>query len=741
MMSQPTVHTPNPTTRGRLDWRLLAGVVVLGAVVATILVRVAPGWREAVEPGGVLVRDPDAAYHLRRAERMLEPAPNLAVHDPFLNFPAGGWVIWPPLYDLGLALAHRALPPGVPGFVSLPVALTPVAWWLATCAVVWWWARRLAGPGLGAWVALVTALLLPASIPYTRLALIDHHAAELWAWTACPWVVAQALRPAAGRFWLWAGALAVGVALLLQLTLVAIVPLLILGLLVCRTSRGWFELAAIFGGAVLVVGPFAWRYHLAGAPVAYHQFGWVQWGLLGAAALGALAAGAALSWWHERRPQRWMIATCAGLAALALGVWLWPHLVGASQFVGARASAWAQSIAESRSVLTMEPAPAARELHRGLSVLVLAVPVFVVWTALRRRSIEWSMAAALCVVGGILALAQVRYQAHLVPGVALASGILATRLGAAGGARCLGVAVVVLLSLAAPHAHRLGPERTELAFAAARPVLDSLRVWAPANAGRQGVLAPWAYGHFIQHHGRWPAVVDNFGEHAGDLSRPRRFFLAEDEDLALALLDDWRVRYVLVGDWVETFASLLPSPTERSRVVAAARLDPSGKGTVTLTDAGARTMLGRLALFAGGVGQRLADGRFTPPCTALRLVAEGRDAGGEIEVQLFERVQGARVRVDKRRPGESGAIFATIDCPTGRRIPWVAEGRADGAGRFELRFPYPVGDGPYAAQGEVRFRDGAYALPAADAELARDGRVLRVTPPAAVGSVTPGGGG
>lgn len=64
-----------------------------------------------------------------------------------------------------------------------------------------------------------------------------------------------------------------------------------------------------------------------------------------------------------------------------------------------------------------------------------------------------------------------------------------------------------------------------------RPVLDHLfRTRQSSQASSDGgpmygVLSEWSFGHFIQYHGGWPAVVDNFGDHAGDIDVPRNILL------------------------------------------------------------------------------------------------------------------------------------------------------------------------------------------------------------------------
>src|SRR5688572_14495008 len=51
----------------------------------------------------------DDYYHLRRARFAVAHFPRTILFDPLMNFPSGGVGIWPPLFDLALALPARLL--------------------------------------------------------------------------------------------------------------------------------------------------------------------------------------------------------------------------------------------------------------------------------------------------------------------------------------------------------------------------------------------------------------------------------------------------------------------------------------------------------------------------------------------------------------------------------------------------------------------------------------------------------
>ncbi|MFY9552984.1 MAG: peptide transporter, partial [Thermoanaerobaculia bacterium] len=62
---------------------------------------------QAAVAGRVRPLDSDSAYHMRRGRFAAARFPRTIQFDPLMNFPAGGVAIWPPLFDLALALPAR----------------------------------------------------------------------------------------------------------------------------------------------------------------------------------------------------------------------------------------------------------------------------------------------------------------------------------------------------------------------------------------------------------------------------------------------------------------------------------------------------------------------------------------------------------------------------------------------------------------------------------------------------------
>jgi dolichyl-diphosphooligosaccharide--protein glycosyltransferase len=750
-----------PPGGGRGAARAQVAAAALGVALLAVAPRVAPQWSRVVEGGRALVRDPDACYHLRRAERIAAALPDLALRDPFVNSPEGAWVIWPPLYDLVLAGAVAAFPSGspLPG-PGAAVALLPPLLFAGAALALFALARRL-WPGRGA-LALLAAgapALLPANAPYTTLGQLDHHAAEL----LCVTLFLLALGDAAAgarpgwRCGLWTGA-ALAAALLVQLTLVILVPLLFVPAL-CAAAGGRARALETAAAAALValalVSPWGAAYHVAGVPYAHYRFGLFQPALLALGLAVAVGLRAAVAAPLPGRLPRGALAAAAWLAAAGLAAVVAPEALSGAAYATRTFAPWQETIGESRSLLAGGWGAAAREVARTLSCLAFLAPVAAVLLArdAARGDARRAVLLAALLLFATLAVLQARFLAH----VSLLVGIVAATVAApllpraAGGvraARAAAVAGAILLALAP--ARRLWGARDEaaIAFDRARPLLDHLAGAAQASAADSGphpgahgappppgVLAEWSYGHFIQYHGRHPAIVDNFGSHVGDPTRVRAFFLETDEARALAFADSVRARYVLVADLPATFGGMIPDAALIRRFLAQTRLVEPGQGEMRFREEILPTLLYRLTQ-RNGAGVEEDGFAYVPPLAHAALVAESveplPDAPSVPLVKLYEIVPGARARVEGLAPGAQALLLATIRSPRGRAFPYVVRLRADAEGVVEAILPYPT-EAPAGSARAVRCEIdlGGETIPIAGItpEMVRSGATLSVGAP------------
>jgi asparagine N-glycosylation enzyme membrane subunit Stt3 len=533
-------------------------------------------------------------------------------------------------------------------------------------------------------------------------------------------------------------------ALLTQLSLVVLLgfaPLCALLAPSGRRARALATIAWALAFAALLVVPWGLVYARGGAPFRHYQFGLFQPALAAAAALGTGIVAALAS----RHPRRNAMAMGCALPLLGLALLLGREIAGGLGYVG-RSAPWLASIGESQPVFAGGFAHGAREVMIQLSALALLLPV--AWFQLarggrrdpRRRTILLAS-----ILFAVLGLAQRRFLPHLSLFVGCGAMFARERFVARAPRRRIrpafaALAGIVMAAAFLPCAAALRREEEPvIAFDRARPVLDYLRTRTPPTShfadprapGEYGVLAEWSFGHFIQYYGERPAVTDNFGDHAGDPMRPRDFFLATEEERALAFADSLKVRYVLVRDLAAGFQGLIPDPEITRRFVA--RAVPHGnRGTIEFAAAIEPTLLYRLA-WRYGSGFPGTSG-FVPPVARMRLVAESQaletvSGGAAVPyVKLYEIVRGAELQVGGLAPREEGVFLAAVRSPNGRRFPYVVLLQADASGTIAVTIPYPTTAGEGVSridEGEIRIGREAtrrLALPTITADDVESGR-------------------
>jgi asparagine N-glycosylation enzyme membrane subunit Stt3 len=713
-------------------------------------------WPTVFTAQGVFFPEPDAYYHLRRIAWSIAKFPAVLETDSYINFPEGAKPIWTPVFDWLAAAALRATPAA-----GDEAALERTAAWLppllgALCVVALY---ALARRHFGTPVAIAAGALLavlPAHVWYSQLGFLDHHAAVALAGIAVLWALLSALRSDAPSRALGLGA-ALGAALLVWpggLLEVALALGVLLAQLVATPdpelaaarSRRY---AAAFALAAALVAPLG----LAGE--------WPRWGSASPLVLShfqpiALAAAAlwlALQgelWPRAGLPGAWRgrlavaLATAAALALLlfAAAPALRGGLVDAAAWL-ARGEAFQAVVAESQPLLA-----GARELRVGsrlLTPLVWATPLLALaWVALERRAGRFAAGATVsgtCLAFFAATLAQRRFVASLAAPFALMLAGLLVALAREARPRLAGRRVAAPLALAAAAAAALALAAPVAAFYA-HPLANLRRAWrgeapavrgwlptqrglvpvarwlgrnSPPTAGwldpsarpEYGVLAPWGDGHPLRWIARRPVVQDNFGDDAGarGFELAERYYAADSEAEALAILRELRVRYVVV------------------------RGSGSGHGE----GYGPASLLARLHRLKGSSGS-YAEGGATRRIPALEhhrllLDAEGRDerAGASRPAyKLFEVVPGAKVE-GRAPPGALVTARLAVHAGAAGRFYWSAEATADADGHYALTLPYAnagaATDVRPARRYELRSGDARATLAVEEADV-RDGATI-----------------
>ena len=150
--------------------------LALLALIALVLVVRALGFEFVWMDGEIVFPPADAQYHLRRALYTFESFPGALLFDPYINFPGGAPVPWPPLFDFAVGgTGVHAWPMMYPVSNEWRHFPRPVCAALATIPI-YLAGRRLGSPTVGL-AAVFFFAWLPVAVSYTRLGNADHHAA------------------------------------------------------------------------------------------------------------------------------------------------------------------------------------------------------------------------------------------------------------------------------------------------------------------------------------------------------------------------------------------------------------------------------------------------------------------------------------------------------------------------------------------------------------------------------------
>jgi asparagine N-glycosylation enzyme membrane subunit Stt3 len=602
--------------------------------------------------------DSDSAYHLRRARFAAAYFPRTILFDPLMNFPAGGIAIWPPLFDLVLALparaAHGAAAPA--DAVERGAAWVPVAFAAGAIALAGLLARRLYGPAAGAAAALFLALC-PGHILWSQYAHTDQHTAESFCGLLVLLLFVKSREDpdapgGAGRDAAAGAALALAVLTWQGAIYWGAIVALALVLETALTRRATLRAAAwtlALPAAVTAAATAAWLNWLA-PPLTYVSFGFFQPLFLAALAGATAAIGLAIRGARRQLAPRELpaglalVALCAA-ATLPFAGGLLAGLVNGVGYVAGttRESAggagyvsyprdWLKGIFETRPLLADGPGLALRQLSLGVFVAPLAVAA---WAARAWRGTRPAVHLALAVWGAVtlfLALSQRLNVYYAAPLCALAL-VEASRAVAAQTRRPV-LAAVLGTALALPMAPGLIEElktdyspgsdlfatlarmRAEIPHAvdAYDPALLGPPPFPAALSGASSVLAPWSLGHFLLYEAELPVVANNFGY--GFLDSVR-FFLADSEEEALAIARRHRARWIVATD-------LVPRMNDYASYLGKAPYLAAGPAGLAPSPAYFRTMQSRLYDF-GGNGVELPNVRV-PPLSKIRLLFHSQSA-------------------------------------------------------------------------------------------------------------------
>ncbi len=135
---------------------------------------------QVIEQGRIVFLETDPYYHMWRVFSYIDTFPKTFLFDGFINYPYGAFVGWPPFFDQVIASISIILGSGKPGayLVESVGAFMPLALGIFSIISVYFVANEIFNQRAALFCSLLIAVL-PAHVQISFLGFTDHHIAEV----------------------------------------------------------------------------------------------------------------------------------------------------------------------------------------------------------------------------------------------------------------------------------------------------------------------------------------------------------------------------------------------------------------------------------------------------------------------------------------------------------------------------------------------------------------------------------
>ncbi len=720
------------SAEGSKHWEIPA---LFGVMLFALGVR-ALGFEQVFTDEGVVFAPADATYHMRRAFYTFANFPTPLLHDPYLNFPGGVNVPWPPLFDFLVGGAARLFAEDQAGFERVGAWASSVFGAL-TVVPIYFIARRVTTAGVGLFAGLLFSLF-PMCVKYGRVGNPDHHTAVALVGSCLLLLCTHLVRPdlsdrriaslvpamvgaRLAMFLIWHG----------NLLYIAFFEATIL-LAAAITRRSAITraeaLSTILTAALLL--PVVEAFLPVPIGGAYSSISLSRLHIV--VMIGASLVAACHGLLNARRPESGfgarMVAMAGASTVFVAFLLAFPPtrdgLFPALQFLTMQDGAGLSTLEQLPlfSILDRDPVHSPQQPWAYFAYLIplapFAFPILVRDPKLRPSAhvlAGWTAGFA------ILAITQRRYGNDLAPAAAVAFAIGLVELprlllaafaikspGARIGAALCSALIAVGLFSPALRTYEIPRLRSGLAALrgeAASPTVGmdllskdiahfarKVRDATPDTAGfldqdqvpGYGIVARANLGHVLHYHARRATATDPMWSYIGpdNWARSLAFFRTTDEAKAIAIARLLQGRYVVTAD------------SEPKNTVPGRLHHRDGRPG----DFGPR--LERFRLITESAPGRVSFGMLFDNEIDLE------DGRSQVAYKLFELVKGARLEIEAA-PGTRVSAALTIEAPSGRHFTYVASGIAEDDGFARLRVPYSTASAtPIHANGPYRIAAG-----------------------------------
>ena len=505
---------------GRGARRVLIAVIVLGFALRLSV------WPRVFSGGHVYLDGPDGYYHLRRAAMTLQHWPWVPSFDPMINYPAGGVISWPPLFD-GL-LATLALPFRSDHALEIIGAFLPPFLGALQLVALFMLVHSLRSRR-AALAAVVVAAILPAVVRYTLLGNLDHDPF----FTLC--LLISLVGIARENVALITAGLTCGTlgwtGAIVQVAIATAVVFCIRRPLAARA----FGIGATT--SALIILPFVIASPWRGAT--FEGLSWLHVAALtGAGLLGCWVAGLRT------------LAVVDALAVVVLApICVRPFLAGAAYAAGD--APILAMVAEAQPLLRLFGHFDLWPMLIRFGLLPLLAIVVIPWQLKRERARDLPFIAPWLAITLTLAFLHSRFSFDAGVALAAFAGIALDQIKPAIVAVSLLPILPAYVPLPSLEGFNFYLRPNALHDYAMDRICEKLRAAPPA-----AVLAPWSFGHWIVWIAKKPVVIGpmlSVGQ--SEFAEGLRFFFLEDPAEAQRFLASHGVRYVMVAPELDSIAA------------------------------------------------------------------------------------------------------------------------------------------------------------------------------------------
>lgn len=650
------------------------------AAMLSLAIRLAP----ALYRGDIIFDGYDEYYHLRRILYTFHHFPHTLWFDSYINYPHGLEISWPPLFDIAVAaLAHIVSP--LIGDRSVETAAAVISPILGCVLVVVVYA--IAREVFDDKTALISAFLLavcPYSVIRTSFGSPDHHSLEVLLLSLIVLLLLYALR--GGYFWSISAGIAVA-ALAYTWAGAPIYLLIIPSFTVLRAvlrgdSAFYYRLLVSLGVASALVFPFGFS-------------SWLRISFLAIIIITAIVIVTAITEHLALRKDLPWIVLPASLVAVVLITIFINYGMLQSAFVYLIGGGMTGKIAEAEPLFVNTDPFTPLTLWIFLYILGAALLLYETKASGVNRD-----ARLLLLTWAVLALALTFGQKRFIyvsstVGPILMAILLLRAIGwmRSYPSRRFMAGAVLAIMIIVPITDLPGIVSSEPAIT--QDWVDSLE-WLrdstprtsyfeePFQVPEYGVMCWWDYGNWIVYLGERPVVANNFQTGVVEGSK---FFLSENEESALRIMNKRRARYVITdltmiyGKLQAICSWIGEDPSTYQRIYT-----KDGMVTVQNLERLNRTVL---------AGLHLDDCSYMEH---FRLIHESRSFAGPYGgkpaamIKIFECVPGAVIR---GRAGDDRVVVAVLNLSSNLGRPFQYVNYAvPRNGSYEIRVPYST-EGAY----------------------------------------------